>query len=162
MNALLERKQKTAAFNESDNTKLQQYADLCPCVESQMSYLPGLACLNFPNTIQPLAEKLPSSLRGKWEKEIAKYADNNAGAYPSFRNFAKVIQDQAKIKNNPNILAGKKFVNPASTTTASTTAGRTTKRSRKTPALQSTNRKHSRKRIAKQNDANFTSAKDTT
>ena len=68
-NALLERMQKTAAFNESDNTKLQQFADLCADVESQMSYLPGLACLNFPNTIQPLAEKLPSSLRGNGKRK---------------------------------------------------------------------------------------------
>ena len=43
-------------------------------MDSQLTYLPGLACLNFPNTIQPIAEKLPPSLRGKWEKEIAKYS----------------------------------------------------------------------------------------
>ncbi|KAK2552046.1 hypothetical protein P5673_027068 [Acropora cervicornis] len=66
---LLERMDKTAAFNDGENEKLQEFADLCADVESKMSYLPGLACLNFPITIQPIAEKLPVSLRPKWEKD---------------------------------------------------------------------------------------------
>lgn len=106
-NTLLERLQQAAVFNESDNSKLQEFADLCADVESQISCLSGLACLNFPHAIQPIAEKLPASLRSKWEREVAKYADRNAGAYPSFRNFSGVVQEQARIKNNPNILAGK-------------------------------------------------------
>ena len=68
-NALLERMHKTASFGENQNTKLQEFADLCADVESRVAHLPGLQCLNFPNAIQPIAEKLPSSLRGKWEKE---------------------------------------------------------------------------------------------
>ena len=48
---LLERMDKTAAFNDGANEKLQEFADLCADVESQMSYLPGLACLNFPIAI---------------------------------------------------------------------------------------------------------------
>ena len=67
-NALLERMHKTASFGENENTKLQEFADLCADVESQVAHLPGLQCLNFPNAVQPIAEKLPSSLRGKWEK----------------------------------------------------------------------------------------------
>ena len=110
-NFLLERMQRSATFSESNNAKLQHFADLCADVESQISYLPGLAFLNYPNTIQPIAEKLPPSLRGKWEKEIVKYAETNAGAYPNFRRFSKVIQSQARLKNNPNILAGSKSIN---------------------------------------------------
>ena len=52
---LLERISKTAVFNDSENAKLQEFADLCADVESQIHYLPclpGLACLNFPNAIQ--------------------------------------------------------------------------------------------------------------
>ena len=45
---LLECMSKTAAFDDSENTKLQEFADLCADVESQIDYLPGLACLNFP------------------------------------------------------------------------------------------------------------------
>lgn len=66
---LLERMDKTAAFNDGENEKLQEFADLCADVESQMSYLTGLACLNFPLAVQPIAENLPVSLRPKWEKD---------------------------------------------------------------------------------------------
>ena len=59
-NALLERMHKTASFGENENTKLQEFADLCADVESQVAHLPGLQCLNFPNAVQPIAEKLPS------------------------------------------------------------------------------------------------------
>ena len=105
-NALLGRMHETAAFSDSENVKLQEFADLCADIESQIAYLPGLGCLNFPNAIQPVVEKLPPSLHGKWEKEIAKHYDNNAGAYPGFTVFSKVIQNHAKIKNNPNIHIG--------------------------------------------------------
>ena len=52
------------------------------------------------------AEKLPPSLRGKWEKEIAKYSEKNGDEYPAFHIFSKVIQRHSRIKNNLNILAG--------------------------------------------------------
>lgn len=52
---LLERMNKKAAFNDLENTKLQEFTDLCADVESQMNHLPGFACLNFPNAIQPIA-----------------------------------------------------------------------------------------------------------
>lgn len=68
-NALLECMLKTASFSENENTKLQKFPDLCTDVESQGPHLPGLQCLNFSNAVQPIAKKLPSSLRGKWEKE---------------------------------------------------------------------------------------------
>ena len=61
---LLKRMNKTAAFSENDNVKLQEFADLCADVERQLLYLPGLACLNFPNAIQQIAGKLPPSLGG--------------------------------------------------------------------------------------------------
>ena len=105
---LLERMEKTAAFNDGENAKLQEFADLFADVESQLSYLPGLACLNFPIAIQPIAEKLPVSLRQKWEKEITKHSEKNGGEYPGFHIFSKVVQDQARIKNNPNVLAANK------------------------------------------------------
>ena len=47
-NALLERMHKTASFGENQNTKLQEFADLCADVESRVAHLPGLQCLNFP------------------------------------------------------------------------------------------------------------------
>ena len=102
-NALLERMHVLAAFRESENDKLQEFADLCADVTSQISCLPGLACLNFPNAIQPIAAKLPPSLRGKWEKELAKFSENNGDAYPGFHVFSEVVQKHARIKNNPKL-----------------------------------------------------------
>ena len=111
-NTLLEHLHNTATFSEHKYDKLQQFADLCADIESQVTSLPGLACLNYPSAIQPIAEKLPQFTRAKWEKEIATYSDDNGGTYPPFSRFSKIVQEQAKIKNNPNILAGK-VANPA-------------------------------------------------
>ena len=104
---LLECLRNTATFGDQENDKLQQFADLCADIESQVTFLPGLACLNYPSAIQPIAEKLPLFVRTKWEKEIANYSDNHRGTYPPFSRFSKIVQEQAKTKNNPNILAGK-------------------------------------------------------
>ena len=73
-NALLERMHALAAFRESENDRdrLQEFANLRADVTSQISRLPGLVCLNFPNAIQLIAARLPTSLLGKWEKELAK------------------------------------------------------------------------------------------
>ena len=49
MNALLDHTHTTASFHENENKKLQELADLCVDVESQVAYLPDLACLSFPN-----------------------------------------------------------------------------------------------------------------
>ena len=115
-NSLLERLKKLAEFGEKDAAKLQQFADLCVDVRSQISELPGLGCLNFPIVIQPIAEKLPKFLQSKWEKEIAEHADKHGGAYPSFERFTKLVVRQAKIKNDPNILAHKPILYSSSNT----------------------------------------------
>ena len=69
------------AFKESKNEKVQEFAD----IDSQISCLPGLACLNYPNAIQPIAAKLPPALCGKWEKEIAKNSGRNGDSYPNIQ-----------------------------------------------------------------------------
>ena len=111
-NALLERMHVLAALGESKNDKLQEFANLCADVISQILCLPCLACLNFPNAIQAIAAKQSPSLCGKWEKEITKFSGNNGDAYPSFNVFSKVIQKHARIKSNPNINIGAKLANP--------------------------------------------------
>ena len=109
-NALLERLRSTATFSEHEHVKLQQFADLCADIESQVTFLPGLECLDYPSAIQPIAEKLPKSIRAQWEKEISNYSDSHGGMYPPFSRFSKTVQEQAKIKNNPNVLAGKETI----------------------------------------------------
>ena len=105
-NALLERLHDSATFTEDDNAGLQEFADVCADIDSQIESFPGLACLNFPNTIRPIAEKMPSTLRSKWEKEVATYAERNHDAYPGFHALAQLVQKQARLKNHPNIIAG--------------------------------------------------------
>ena len=51
-------------------------------------------------------------LRGKWEKEISKFSENNGDAYSVFRIFSEVIQKHARIKNNPNINIRDRLANP--------------------------------------------------
>ena len=79
-----------------------------------MTYLPGLACLNYPIAIHPIIEKLPASLRSKWDKEIARYAEEHNDTYLTFHEFSTMIQNQARKKNLPNVSAG----SPASSSCA--------------------------------------------
>ena len=96
--ALLERLSSEASFGEKDSARLQKLADLCVDVDCQMTHLPGLACLNYPIAIRPITEKLPASLKSKWEKEIVRYAGEHNDAYPTFREFSKMIQNHAKLR----------------------------------------------------------------
>ena len=96
-NTLLERLRNTVTFSEHKNDILQQFADLCADIESQVTFLPGLACLNYLSAIQPIAEKLPQFLRTEWEKEIANYSDSHRGLYPLLQilqNSSGASQDQ--------------------------------------------------------------------
>ena len=105
-NILLECLWDSATFDEGENDNLQQFRDLCADIESQVTYLLRLVGLNYANTMQPITVTLPQFIRAKWEKEIASYSNSNGGAYPSSR-FSKIVQKQSKIKNDPNVLAGK-------------------------------------------------------
>ena len=57
--------------------------------------------------MQPITKKVPQFIRAKWEKEIPYYSNSNGGAYPPFSRFSKTVREQARIKNDPNALAGK-------------------------------------------------------
>ena len=104
-NTLLERLMGAAEFSEKDLTGLQTFSDLCADVDSQLKHLPGLSCLNYPNVIRPIVAKLPKFLRSKWKKEIVKYANKHQDSYPSFLVFTSMVQDQARTKTHPNVLA---------------------------------------------------------
>ena len=91
-NALLSNLLRAAKFKENEHAKLQRFADVCADVDSQITQLAGLACLNFPNAIAPIVGKLPASLKGKWEKEVVAFAEQNDDRYPSFSRFKKVME----------------------------------------------------------------------
>ena len=63
----------------------------------------GLACLNYPTAIRPIVQKLPASLRRKWEKTVVNFALENHDAYPGFHIFATMIEKQSRLKNHPNV-----------------------------------------------------------
>ncbi|XP_044171546.1 uncharacterized protein LOC122955876 [Acropora millepora] len=86
-NALFDRMHTTASFNENENKKLQEFADLCEDVESQVAYLPGLACLNYPTC-----------------------DTTNCGvSTTSPRKIGETgCKNHAKVKNDPNIHIGAK------------------------------------------------------
>jgi hypothetical protein len=104
---LLERLHSSSNFHEKDYAKLQEFADLCADVNSHIDNLPGLACLHYPGAIRPIVDKLPVSLRTKWEKEVVKHdAESHHDAYQGFNIFTRVVNTQANVRNHPNILAG--------------------------------------------------------
>jgi hypothetical protein len=102
----MEKLQESARFTGKDKIKLQRFADICADVEKQKTHLPGLACLNYANTIRPIVDNLPNFLRFKWEKEVVKYAEENSDEYPGFQRFATMVKKQARLRNHPNVLAG--------------------------------------------------------
>ncbi|XP_028416827.1 uncharacterized protein LOC114541034 [Dendronephthya gigantea] len=104
-NTLMKKLSKAAKFNEKEFKKLQAFADICVELDSQLQFLPGFAYLNYPNAIRPILEKLPFSLRLKWEKEVPKHAEENHNAYPGFHKFTSLVQKQATLRNHPNVLA---------------------------------------------------------
>ena len=101
--ALLEQLDEKAKFEEKDKGKLQQFSNFCSGVDYQLGQLPGLACLNYPTAIRPIAQKLPASLRRKWKKIVINFALENHDAYPRLHIFATMIEKQARLKNHPNI-----------------------------------------------------------
>ncbi len=84
--------------------KLQAFTDLCADIVSQMAELPGLACLNYPNVLQPMFRNLPTSICSKWEERVVEYALKNNDEYPEFNEFASFIKKRALLKNHLNII----------------------------------------------------------
>ena len=104
--ALLEQLSSVASFEDKHSTRLQKLADLCVDADCQMTHEPGLACLNYPIAMCPVIEKLPASLKAKWEKEIVQHAEKHNDTYLTYCEFLKMIQNQTKLRNHPNISAG--------------------------------------------------------
>ena len=98
-NALLDRLYEAARLTERDKGKLKVFNDLCDNIHSQISYLPGLSYLNYPNAIHPVVDRLHSFLRCKWKKKFVHHAMRQQDAYPGFHDFASMVQSQARLKN---------------------------------------------------------------
>jgi hypothetical protein len=105
---LLTRLQESARFGEYDKKKLQTFSDLCSDVVSQVSQLPGLACLDYPNAFRPILDNLLESLCNRWDKQVVEFTLKNEDAYPDFTVFASMIEKQSLFKNHPNVTAFEK------------------------------------------------------
>ena len=103
--AFLTRLQQSAKFDEMDFNKLQTFSDLCCDIASQLSYLPGLQCLNFANAIQPIVENLPTYLQSKWHRKVVRHAEAHQDAYPGFHDRAR----QSQIEESPERSASQYF-----------------------------------------------------
>ena len=75
-NVLVQRLQNTSRFEKGDSDKPQRFADMCADADSQLDFLPGLGCLNYPSS--------------KWEKRVVQYAEDYNDAYPGFKEFAAI------------------------------------------------------------------------
>ena len=87
-------------IEQGDSHKLPRFVD----VDSQLDFLPGLGCPNCPSAFGPIIENLPNFIRSKWEKRV-QYPEDHKDAYPGFKEFAAIIQEQACLKNHLNVLA---------------------------------------------------------
>lgn len=101
-NTFVVRLKESAKFGEKEKKKLQALSNLCIDVASQIDQLPGLACLNYFNTIRPMLYNLPASICSKWEKQVVELAAKNSNTYPDFKVFASMIEKQSVLRNHPN------------------------------------------------------------
>ena len=132
MQAFPKRLSQAANCTDKGNARSQKLADLCADVDSHMIHLPGVACLNKPVVLRPIVEKLPLSLKSKGEKQIMAYAEKHDDAYPQFSVLSRIIHNQARTRNDPNISA-------ATSSTIGYTESRRAKRDRRRPFPQSGN-----------------------
>lgn len=65
-------------------------SDRCADVDSQSDFLPRIGCLNYLTTIGHIVKNLPYSLHSN---RIVQYAENYDNAYPSFKDFAAMVQE---------------------------------------------------------------------
>ena len=97
-NALLERMHALAAFRESENDRdrLQEFANLCADVTSQISRLPGLVS-QFSQCNTTDCSQVTTVASWEMGERTCKILENNGDAYPGFHVFADVVQKHATI-----------------------------------------------------------------
>ena len=58
--------------------------------------MPKLSFLDWPHPT--------NFIRSKWEKRVVQYAEDHNDAYPGFKEFAAIIQEQARLKNHSKLM----------------------------------------------------------
>ncbi|XP_035995613.1 uncharacterized protein LOC110368714 isoform X1 [Fundulus heteroclitus] len=105
-NALFKKLDSFPRLTNRDNVKLRELGDLL--LELQVAkdetYLPGLAYLDTPRGVKPIAERLPPSLQDKWLQAGSKYKQKYQVTFPPFSYFVKFVQEEAKARNDPSFV----------------------------------------------------------
>lgn len=121
---------ETALFNKlerfpkilnKDPQRLRELGDLLLEVEAakEEGYLPALAYLDTARGINPILDKLPSSLHEKWMVYGTKYKQQYHVSFPSFSVFSRFIREEARMRNDPSFIvpssssmppSGEKFI----------------------------------------------------
>lgn len=94
-NALFKKLDVFPRLTNRDSVKLRELGDLL--LELQVAknetYLPGLAYLDTPRGVKPIAERLPPSLQDKWLQAGSKYQQKYQVTFPPFSYFVKFVQE---------------------------------------------------------------------
>ncbi len=102
--ALFMRLDNFPRLSPKDNVKLRELADLLMEILAAKgdAYLPGLAYLDTPRGINPIVEKLPTSLQEKWLFAGSRFKEENKVSFPPFMFFTHFICSEAKARNDPS------------------------------------------------------------
>lgn len=102
--ALLKKVEDFPKLTNKDNVRLRELGDILQEIECAKvgGYLPGLSYLDTARGVNPIVEKLPYSLQGKWVATGSKYKDYNGVAFPPFCFFSSFVRQQVRVKKDPS------------------------------------------------------------
>ena len=100
-------KKKLAAFpkiTNPDRKKLYELSDLLSEVDTAMqnpAFKTVLSYFNSSTGVNPIIQKLPHHIQGKWTERATKYMRTNAVTYPPFSVLHDFVHQQSSMLNNP-------------------------------------------------------------
>ncbi|XP_039885710.1 uncharacterized protein LOC120732292 [Simochromis diagramma] len=102
--ALLKKIQDLPKLTNRDNQRLRELGDLLLELHAAKTsgHLPGLSHLDTAHGVNPILEKLPYNLQEKWVAAASRFKRENAVSYPPFSFFVKLVNEEAKIRNDPS------------------------------------------------------------
>ena len=90
-----------------DSKKLQELGDLLLELQCAKENIPqsGLQVLDEPTYLRPVLAKLPEDVLGRWQRYAYRFKTQHRVNYPPFREFSEFIQEVAREKNDPYLMA---------------------------------------------------------
>ena len=90
-----------AVKNGEDLQKLSDFLNQCCSAMNSIAYL---KCLDSSEENKKIISKLPRHVASRWIRKVDKSlyeTDGHDGSYPSFSEFCKFLQDEARIETGP-------------------------------------------------------------